>query len=89
MTICNLFIALSCDSCEVGPLRDAEGELFNSEVVLLVVFLPGPEVPLFPFPLSWLLLPGTKILGLRRPALLTLSLLKVQFCPKLEVVSMV
>lgn len=83
MTICNRFIALSCDSCEVGPLRDAEGLLLDSEVVLLVVLALGPDVPLFPFPLSWLLLPGTKLLGLGRPTLLTLSQLTERLRPVL------
>lgn len=76
-------MALSCDSCEVGPLRDAEGELLDSEVVLLVVVPLGPAGPLFPFPLSWLLLPGTKLLGLGRPALLTLSQLTERLRPVL------
>lgn len=66
-------MALSCDSWEVGPLRDVEGELLGSAVVLPAVLPLGPDVPLFPFPLSWLLLPGTKVLGLGRPTLLTLS----------------
>lgn len=76
-------MALSCDSCEVGPLRDAEGELLDSEVVLLVVLPLDPDVPLFPFPLSWLLLPGTKLLGLGRPTLLTLSQLTERLRPVL------
>ena len=79
-------MALSCDSCEVGPLRDADGELLDSEVVLLVVFPLGPDVPLFPFPLSWLLLPGTKLLGLGRPTLLTLSQLTERLRPVLPTV---
>lgn len=33
LTICNRFMALDCDSCEVGPLRDADGEVLDSEVV--------------------------------------------------------
>ena len=76
-------MALSCDSCEVGPLRDADGEALDSEVVLLVVLPLGPDVPLFPFPLSWLLLPGTKLLGLGRPTLLTLSQLTERLRPVL------
>ena len=76
-------MALSCDSCEVGPLRDADGEVLDSEVVLLVVLPLGPDVPLFPFPLSWLLLPGTKLLGLGRPTLLTLSQLTERLRPVL------
>lgn len=83
LTICNRFMALSWDSCEVGPLRDAEVELLDSEVVLLVVLPLGPDVPLFPFPLSWLLLPGTKLLGLGRPILLTLSQLTERLRPVL------
>lgn len=43
----------------------------------------GPDVPLFPFPLSWLLLPGTKLLGLGRPTLLTLSQLTERLSPVL------
>lgn len=74
---------MSCDSCEVGPLRDAEGELLDSEVVLLVVLPLGPDVPVFPFPLSWLLFPGTKLLGLGRPTLLTLSQLTERLRPVL------
>lgn len=76
-------MALSCDSCEVGPLRDAEEELLDSEAVLLVVLPLGPDAPLFPFPLSWLLLPGTKLLGLGRPTLLTLSQLTERLRPVL------
>lgn len=83
LTICNRFMALSWDSCDVGPLRDAEEELLDSEVVLLVLLPLGPEVPLFPFPLSWLLLPGTKLLGLGRPTLLTLSQLTERLRPVL------
>lgn len=86
LTICNRFIALSCDSCEVGPLRDAEGPLLDSDEVLLVVLPLGPEV-LFPFPLNWLLLPGTKLLGLGRPTLLTLSQLTERLRPVLPKVS--
>lgn len=72
MTICNLFMALSWDSCEVGPFRDA-GWLLVSGVVLPV---PLPAEPL-PFPPAGLLLlePGLALLGLGSPALLTLSLL--------------
>lgn len=83
LTICNLFIALSCDSCEVGPLRDVEEELLVSEVVLLLVPPPAPDVPLLPLPVSWLLLPGTKLLGLGRPTLLTLSQLTERLSPVL------
>lgn len=83
LTICNRFMALSCDSCEVGPLGHAERELLNSEVLLLVVLPLGPDVPLFPFPLSWLVFPGTKLLGLGRPTLLTLSQLTERLRPVL------
>lgn len=76
-------MALSCDSCEVGPLGHAERELLNSEVLLLVVLPLGPDVPLFPFPLSWLVFPGTKLLGLGRPTLLTLSQLTERLRPVL------
>lgn len=34
---------------------------------------PGPEGPLLPFPLGWPLPPGTTLVGLGRPTLLTLS----------------
>lgn len=76
-------MALSCDSCEVGPLRDVEGELLDSEVVLLVALPLGPGAPLFPFPLSWLQFPGTTLLGLGRPTLLTLSQLTERLRPVL------
>lgn len=80
-------MALSWDSWEVGPLRDAEGLLLGSEVALLAAPPLGPAGPLFPFPLSWLLLPGTKLLGLGRPTLLTLSQLTERLRPVLPKVS--
>lgn len=86
LTICNRFIALSCDSCEVGPLRDAEELLLDSDELLLLVLPLGPDA-LLPFPLSWVLLPGTKLLGLGRPTLLTLSQLTERLRPVLPKVS--
>lgn len=83
LTICNRFIAFSCDSCEVGPLRDAEALLLGSDVVLVVALPLGPEVALFPFPLNCPLPPGTKLLGLGRPTLLTLSQLTERLRPVL------
>lgn len=75
-TICNLFIALSCDSCDVGPFRDGD-TLPDSELDLLVLLPPLLAVPPLPFPpVAWLLLLlGAKLLGLGSPTLLTLSLL--------------
>lgn len=74
---------MSCDSCEVGPLRDAEALLLGSDEVLLVVLPLGPEVALFPFPLNCPLPPGTELPGLGRPALLTLSQLTERLRPVL------
>lgn len=76
-------MALSCDSCEVGPLSDAEGPLLGSGVVLLVALPLGPEAALLPFPLTCPLPPGTRLLGLGRPALLTLSQLTERLRPVL------
>lgn len=83
LTICNRFMALSWDSCDVGPLREAAGLLLASEAVLQVEFPLGPGEPLFPFPLTWLLLPETKVVGLGRPILLTLSQLTERLRPVL------
>lgn len=57
--------------------------LLVSDVVLLVVLPVGPAVALFPFPLNWLLPPGTKLLGLGSPTLLTLSQLTERLRPVL------
>lgn len=76
-------MALSCDSWEVGPLSDAEGPLLGSDVVLLVALPLGPDAALFPFPLSCPPPPGTKLLGLGRPTLLTLSQLTERLRPVL------
>lgn len=76
-------MALSCDSCEVGPLSDAEGPLLGSGVVLLVALPLGPEAALLPFPLTCPLPPRTRLLGLGRPALLTLSQLTERLRPVL------
>lgn len=62
-------MALSWDSCEVGPFRDA-GWLPVSAAAL-----PAPPAPLPLPPPAWPPVPGTALLGLGSPALLTLSLL--------------